>query len=252
MWHWITGIGISLLLSGCAASTVMAPQHFRMDRPEVDGRALRPSVGLGKVNAREVTLDAGQVIEEVESDLLGRLGLSLGNGVEFGAASAGNASRYSLKYQFSGSYAENEALGNWPQAVSIAVEHTNSDQFMACTFCASADQDLWQMDLALYDVAWILGHRPSAGWLIYGGPYYRFGRLNGQWQSSEQPGASERLNGRTQIWGANLATEYRFQTGLGLTVEMVYANTRCQALLSSEPAVHRNETFLNMVMDWRL
>ncbi len=239
-------------LTGCATTASFTPQHFRMDRPEVDARPLRPNIGFGQVNQREVALQNEQVLKERESDFLGRVGLSLGRGVEFGVASAGQATRYSMKYQFAGNTAESASVGNWSQAVSLATERFDSDDAPRWALCSEGNPSLWEAELALYDLAWILGHRPRAGWLIYGGPYYRFGEARGLWQRS--PGErttlqSMKADGR--IWGANLATEYRFAAGLGFTLELVYANTRFSGDLPEPADPNHSESFLNMVVDFR-
>lgn len=252
MWRFGWMMVCGLALTGCATTVSFTPQHFRMDRPEVDARPLRPSIGLGQVNQREVPLQNEVVIKERESDLLGRIGLSLGHGVEFGVAAAGQATRYSIKYQFAGQYAEFSDVGNWSQAISLATERFDSDESAQCAFCNEGEYDLWNAELALYDLAWILGYRPRTGWLIYGGPYYRFGEARGLWQGyPDNPASLNTMKADGQIWGANLATEYRFQAGLGFTLEMVYANTRFDGQVPTQSSPSHSETFLNMVVDYR-
>ncbi|MBY6105167.1 hypothetical protein [Ferrimonas balearica] len=252
MWRFGWMMVCGLMLTGCATTVSFTPQHFRMDRPEVDARPLRPNIGLGQVNQREVPLQNEVVLKERESDLLGRIGLSLGHGIEFGVAAAGQATRYSLKYQFAGQYAEFSDVGNWSQAISLATERFDSDESTYCAFCSDGESDLWRAKLALYDLAWIIGYRPRAGWLVYGGPYYRFGEARGLWQGyPEAPTLSQKMEADGQIWGTNLATEYRFQAGLGFTLELVYANTRFDGHLPHQSTQNHSETFLNMVVDFR-
>ncbi|MBY6094530.1 hypothetical protein [Ferrimonas balearica] len=253
MWKRLGVIGVlMLLLNACTTVVTVTPQHYRMDRPEVDSRSFRPNLALGVATSETTVLEENRDSGGNSLYPLGRVGLSLGHGTEFSVAMVDNAMRYAAKWQFRGQRAEQSEVGNWSQALSLAVELSDTEDAVSCNhWCAQPRETAWNADLTLYDLAWIFGYRPERGWLLYGGPYYRVGKVAGHWHHKEGDVVTERpIRSDGEIYGANLALEYRFGFGLGLTVEGIYANTRFDSFREGEPRQSQSDAFLNFLVDY--
>lgn len=256
----ITALLGIVMVTGCRSTVEVNPQHYRMERPEVSTEPLQTNLGAGYVAGRAVALEDSQASGHSGS-LLGRLGISLGRGFEVGVSSTlMDTTRYSGKYQFWGDGADRADAGNWSQAVSLSLEQSDSSgtqvERASTLWPATTDpiksSTRWDAELLLYDAAWIIGYRPHARWLWYGGPYLRFGRVAVDWRQeagSEVKAVMRQVEGR--IWGANLALEYRLQWGLGMTVEAVYADRTFDSFWTGLPKQRDRGVEWNLLLDYR-
>ena len=77
-------------------------------------------------------------------------------------------------------------------------------------------------DTDVCDIAWIEGYKFTQRAIIYGGPFYQWGQLDGYRTITDA--ATEALNSNRYMLGANIAIEHRFSFGMGLGGEIVYSN----------------------------
>jgi len=120
-----------------------------------------------------------------------------------------------VKYQFYGEHSEQSIRGNLSQAFTIGYESNETNEsFNASTF--------WQHDTNIYDVAWVIGYKVLDNSIIYGGPFYQWGDLDGDKKILLTNSTNlKELNSTGNMIGANIAFEHRFSFGLGLAGEYV-------------------------------
>lgn len=224
-------LSIVLLLSACNTynPVIVSVSNHRLDNPEVNSKPLKLNLALGASSKTTLT------VEEDSSDddgaglhLYAQGSITAGKGVEISIRLDDQSStHFGIKYQFYGENADKSSPGNFSQAFTLGYDTNNTNDFSECnsSSCTASESTFsWDHDTSIYDGAWILGYKLTEYNIVYGGPFYQWGSLNGYKSSSN--GSQEEIDSNGEMIGANLAIEHRFQGGLGLTGEVVYSTLR--------------------------
>lgn len=224
-----------MLLSGCANHPVtVSMSTTRFDNPEVSSEPLNVNLALGSGSRTTLNIENDdQNYSGTDPYLFARGNITAAKGLELSITSdEDSATHFAIKYQFYGAHAEQSIVGNFSQAFTLGYEkNTSNEQYSSdgdYIDCASfycdyvANPGYWQHDTDVYDVAWVLGYKFADRDIVYGGPFYQWGQLNGY--KTINNGATESLKSDGYMIGANLALEHRFSFGMGLAGEIVYAN----------------------------
>jgi len=233
--YLFASLSLSILLSACSSNPVtVSMSTTRFDNPEVSSEPLKVNLALGHSSRTVLT---------IEDDL------SNADGTEVYGFASGNitaakglevsvrrddesATHIGIKYQFYGDHTEQSSKGNISQAFTLGYErnttgeqHYSDGYFADCAevYCDYIyETGLWEHDTDVYDIAWVVGYKLAERDIIYGGPFYQWGQLNGYKTIHNAP--SEVLNSDGYMVGTNIAIEHRFSFGMGLAGEIVYSN----------------------------
>lgn len=233
-----TFIPFAFILVGCStAPPKVSMSTVRLSSPEVHSEPLKANVSTG-MNTRVVTTftETGSHHESEFFYIQG--GVTVADGIEVSLKNElSGATSFAAKYQFSGARSNHAEEGNFSQALSVGYEgNSNSES-------SGRDQeDYWKHKSNIYDVAWILGYRLSSATIVYGGPFYQWGGLHGEQRRGADSEITE-LNSDGKMLGANLAVEYRFNSGIGLAGELVISEAQWDELS------HRSSNF-NFKVDY--
>ncbi len=206
----------------------------RFDNPEVSSEALTVNFALGHGGRTTLAIedelynyDGTEVYGFVSGNITAAKGLeiSVRNDDD-------SATHIGIKYQFYGAHTEQSSKGNISQAFTLGYErNTTSSQYYSDSYATDCgelycdytyDTGIWQHDTAVYDIAWVVGYKLAERDIIYGGPFYQWGQLNGY--KSISNAATKELKSNGYMIGANIAIEHRFSFGMGLAGEIVYSN----------------------------
>ena len=120
---------------------------------------------------------------------------------------------------------------------------TNDSSDCSSSLCRSEESaSNWDHDTSIYDGAWVLGYKLTEYNIIYGGPFYQWGSLNGYKSITDV--SEESIDSNGYMMGANIAIEHRFSFGLGLTGEVIYSTLRWNEF-------QENSTWFNVKMDYQ-
>lgn len=242
---------LSVLLSACSTNPVtVSMSTTRFDNPEVSSEPLKVNLALGSGGRTTLNIETNDKnYSGTDAYVFARGHITAAKGLEI-SISTDNASatHVGIKYQFYGAHTEQSTKGNFSQAFTLGYERNTTNEFyysggdyidcesLYCNYVA--DSGYWQHDTEVYDIAWVLGYKFSARDIIYGGPFYQWGQLNGYNNSTEL------LESDGYMIGANLAMEHRFSFGLGLAGEIVYANLNWDHY-------SQNDTSFNFKIDYQ-
>jgi len=221
----LSSLSAVLLLTACNPVSLSVSNH-RMENPEVNSKPFKVNLASGFSGRTDMAIE-----ERIDSDSDGvslpafaQGGITLGKGVEVSIrVDADSAKHLGVKYQFYGDHAEQSSSGNFSQAVTLGYEmnHTRDDSDCGTYDC---NYDSWEHDTDIYDGAWIFGYKLTERNIIYGGPFYQWGSLEGYKYLFDD--SQEAIDSDGDMIGANIALEHRFSSGLGLTGEVVYSTLR--------------------------
>lgn len=222
-------LSLSILISACSSNPVsVSMSTTRFDSPEVSSEPLRVNLAAG-IGSRTTV-----VIEEKYNDNaydgselydIYRGNITAAKGLEVSLRGDGDsATRIGVKYQFYGAHTEQSIKGNIAQAFTLGYEkNSTSKQHLEDSYSDySTNNGDWEHDTNVYDIAWVIGYRFAKRDIIYGGPFYQWGQLNGYKTIPDE--AQIKLNSDGHMIGANIVIEHRFSFGMGLAGEVVYAN----------------------------
>ena len=206
----------------------------RFDNPEVSSESLKVNVALGLGSRTNLAIedtsyhtDGTEVYGFVRGNITAAKGLAISVKTD-----DDSATHIGLKYQFYGANTEQSSKGNISQAFTLGYERntTNAHYYTSgnyskchnfyCDYVSNAAD--WEHDTDVYDIAWVVGYKLAERSIIYGGPFYQWGQINGYKKIANI--AEEKLNGNGYMIGANIAIEHRFSFGMGLAGEIVYSN----------------------------
>lgn len=213
----------------------------RFDNPEVSSEPFSVNLALGHGGRTSLTVE-----ENIDnSDGTEIYGFARGNitaakGLEISIRSDDDsATRVGVKYQFHGDYSNQSTIGNLSQAIAIGFERnttTGQNYFYSnCdnNFCEPIYQvGTWEHDTDIYDIAWIVGYKFAQRDIVYGGPFYQWGGLQGYKTIADA--YQEQLNSDGYMFGANIAIEHRFSFGMGLAGEIVQSQLRWNGFSKSD------------------
>ncbi len=219
------------LLSACSTNPVtVSMSSTRFDNPEVSSETFKVNLALGHGGRTTLTVeDDPYNYDGTEIYGFARGNITAAKGLEISVRSDDDsATRVGLKYQFYGENTEQSTIGNLSQAFALGYErNTTTEQNYFYSNCDIIDCEpvyelgMWEHDTDIYDIAWIVGYRFAERDIIYGGPFYQWGDLQGY---KTIPNAStEKLESDGDMIGANIAIEHRFSFGMGLAGELVYS-----------------------------
>ena len=205
----------------------------RFDNPEVSSEPLKVNLALGHGSrTRLIIEDKSYDYGYSGTDVYGffRGNITAAKGLEISVRNdEDSATRVGLKYQFYGAHTEQSTIGNLSQAFTLGYERNTTKQqdyfYTSCDsyYCEPVHElGVWEHDTDVYDVAWVVGYKFATRDIIYGGPFYQWGQLNGY--KSISNASTEQLESDGYMIGANIAIEHRFSFGMGLAGELVYSN----------------------------
>jgi hypothetical protein len=225
-----------LFLAGCQSTPQTTMPTYRLNSPEVNSTALKIKIGGGTGNESSINLNTykeGDLVD-INSNTVNNLtpfaqvSIVAVKGLKF-VVSDDTGLGIKALYQFYGLNADNTVEGNFSQALSLGYL-TNDDQ---------GDYDLdydslypyydshWKQKTKIIDFAWISGYRINADFLIYGGPFFQRGKSKVTETLSALTNEVDKIVSKKQhkgnLYGANIAFEYRLNFGLGFTGEVVYS-----------------------------
>jgi hypothetical protein len=216
----------------------------RFDNPEVSSEPFKVNLALGHGGRTSLTIeDDSYAIDGTEIYGFARGNITAGKGLEISVSSdEDSATRVGLKYQFYGAHTEQSTIGNLSQAFTLGYErNTTTEQFYTAGYYADCDNlycdyisdpGTWEHDTDVYDIAWVVGYKFAERDIIYGGPFYQWGGLQGYKNIANT--ATEQLNSDGNMIGANVAIEHRFSFGLGLAGELVYSKLSWQGFSETD------------------
>jgi hypothetical protein len=230
---------ISLLLftflSACSSSPItVSMSTTRFDNPEVSSEPLTVNLALGHGGRTTLAIEGNSdYIDGTEIYGFARGNITAAKGLEISVRSDDDsATHIGLKYQFYGAHTEQSTKGNFSQALTLGYERNNtSKQYSTYNHNWSCDElscddtsttNSWEHDTNVYDIAWVVGYRFAKRDIIYGGPFYQWGQLEGYKAIANT--STEDLKSNGYMLGANIAIEHRFSFGMGLAGEVVYSN----------------------------
>jgi len=224
---------IVLFLAGCQSTPKTSMPTYRMNSPEVSSTPLTVNFSTGIASATEVSLtDEDSSADSSETELFVRASIVAIDGLKIIASSADNGDStgsVTALYQFSGLKREQADAGNFSQAFSLGyVFSSGNGSYLSLT----NEQNNWQQDTGLIDLAWILGYRITPQLITYGGPFVQWGKaevvnsinITDTTPLEQNSLSDDDYNGH--LLGMNLAVEYRFNFGLGLTGEFVASQSK--------------------------
>jgi len=227
----ITCLLLSILLSACSTNPVnVSMSTTRFDNPEVSSEPFKVNLALGHGGRTFLTIeDDPYNYDGTEIDGFARGNITAAKGLEISVRSDDDsATRVGLKYQFYGAHTEQSIRGNLSQAFTLGYERkATTEQNYSYNNCGSSycepvyERGVWEHDTNIYDVAWVVGYRFAKRDIIYGGPFYQWGELQGYKAIANT--TTEELNSDGHMIGANIAIEHRFSFGMGLAGELVYS-----------------------------
>ncbi len=225
-------------LSGCESTPQTVMPTYRLNSPEVSSVPLAVNISSGVGSISEVNLtESDKVSSENVNDsaLFFRASIVAVEGLKIiasGAANHDEVASVTALYQFYGLNADKTVAGNVSQALSLAyVSSSGRGSYGSLTPQVTAEDKSvnWEQDTDIIDVAWILGYRISPELLTYGGPFYQWGKAkvrNALESGSNKLESYSKEEHNGNLLGANLALEYRFNFGLGLTGEVVFSKAK--------------------------
>ncbi len=205
----------------------------RFDNPEVSSEPFKVNLALGHGGRTSLTVeDDPENYDGTETYIFARGNITAAKGLEISVrGDEDSATHFGLKYQFYGAHSNQSTIGNISQAFTLGYErNTTTEQYYSAgyyTSCDSlscdyvADHGVWEHDTDIFDIAWVVGYKFAERDIIYGGPFYQWGDLQGY--KTIQNSSSEQLNSDGDMIGANIAIEHRFSFGMGLAGELVYS-----------------------------
>jgi len=226
-----TSLFLSILLSACSTNPVtVSMSTTRFDNPEVSSAPFKLNLALGHGGRTYLTVEDYPYNDDgTEIYGFARGNITAAKGLEISVRSDDDsATRLGVKYQFYGAHTEQSTIGNLSQAFTLGYERnttTGQDYFYSncdTSYCEPVyELGVWQHDTDIYDVAWVVGYRFAERDIIYGGPFYQWGELQGY--KAIPNTATEALKSDGDMIGANIAIEHRFSFGMGLAGELVYS-----------------------------
>jgi len=232
----ITSLFLSILLSACSNNPVtVSMSTTRFDNPEVSSEPFKVNLALGHGGRTELAIEnPSDYYDDNGTEVYGfaRGNITAAKGLEISVRSDDDsATRVGLKYQFYGAHTEESIKGNISQAFTLGLERNSTSEqgsdyrkgsCEAIYYCESIyDASNWQHDTDIYDIAWVVGYRFAARDIIYGGPFYQWGDLQGYKTIANI--SNKTLSSDGDMIGANIAIEHRFSFGMGVAGELVYS-----------------------------
>ncbi len=202
----------------------------RFDNPEVSSEPLTVNLALGHGGRTSVTVeDDPDNYDGTKTYGFARGNITAAKGLEISVlGDEDSATRVGLKYQFYGAHTEQSTIGNLSQAFTLGYEkNTTTEQYNFYNSCDALycepeyESGMWEHDTDIYDVAWVVGYKFAERDIIYGGPFYQWGDLQGY--KTIHNTTTEALKSDGDMIGANIAIEHRFSFGMGLAGELVYS-----------------------------
>lgn len=213
----ILSFALVAVLTGCESTPKATMSTLRLNNPEVSSEALQVNLAVGLGSRSETYLENGHDDGE-DYSVFGRGAISMSNGWQISVqGESDDAKSLAIQYQFYGEFADKADKGNLSQSLRLGYERNE-------TSFSSGDNSLWKHESDIFDISWILGYRLSKNVIVYGGPFYYTGNLDGDYQNdrSEQ---REALEEDGEQYGGNIAIEYRFDNGFGVASEFVISET---------------------------
>jgi len=232
----ISSLLLSTLLSACSSNAVkVSMSNTRFDNPEVSSKPFKVNLALGHGGRTILAIeDTGDYSDDSRTEVYGfaRGNITAAKGLEISVRNdEDSATRIGIKYQFYGAHTEESMRGNLSQAFTLGYErNTTSEDFYSGGYYSDCDSlyceyvsdfGTWEHDTDVYDIAWVVGYKFTERDIIYGGPFYQWGQLNGQKTIANT--SVEQLKSDGDMIGANIAVEHRFSFGMGLAGELVYS-----------------------------
>jgi len=224
----ISIIIIALFLVGCESTPQTAMPTYRMNSPEVNSEPLAVNIASGIGSMSKINLtndnnsnsdDGNEAVLFIRASVVAVDGLKL---IASGASNDGDTSSVTALYQFYGLKADQSVEGNFSQAVSLG--YILSPDEGSYQSSAESSNTSWQQKTNIVDLAWIMGYRLTPQLLTYGGPFVQWANTKVKSSiNSEEDELNRSFNKdySGNLFGVNLALEYRFIFGLGLTGEVV-------------------------------
>ena len=261
--------------------------NMRFDNPEVSSKPLKVNLATG-FSSRTILEIESRTANDLSTDDDGteindyvRGSITAAEGIEISITrDSDQATHLGVKYQFYGEHSDKSNKGNFSQAITLGYEQNSSTDSYAslnsvaptecteliCTFSREEANTYWEHDANIYDIAWVLGYKLSEKSIIYGGPFYQWGNINGykgintQYITQEYPNSEAgefttqessyskdiqlKLDSSGYMLGANLAVEHRFSFGLGFAAEVVVSKMSWDKYSISD-------TGINLKMDYQ-
>jgi hypothetical protein len=205
-----------VVVSGCKSTPKATMSTLRLNSPEISSEPLRVNLAVGLGSRSETYLEDGNSDED-DIALFGRASITFASGWQISIQDeSDDAQSLAIQYQFYGEYADKADKGNFSQSLRLGYERKETD--------LDYREIYWQHDSDIFDIYWILGYRLSKNLIVYGGPFYYSGNLDGYYQAklSEQ---RQVLDEDGELYGSNIALEYRFDNGFGVASEIVISET---------------------------
>jgi hypothetical protein len=205
-----------IALSGCKSTPKASLSTLRLNNPEINSEPLKVNLALGIGSRSETYLEDGNNDGDDLSSF-GRASITVAKGWQISFQDESyDAQSLAIQYQFYGEYADKSDEGNLSQSLRLGYERKETD--------LDYGDIHWQHKRDIFDLSWILGYRFSKNLIVYGGPFYYSGSLDGYYQAglNEQ---EQTLEENGEQYGGNIAIEYRFDNGFGLATELVVSES---------------------------
>lgn len=227
-----------MLLVGCKSTPNTAMPTYRLNSPEVSSSpwTLNIASGIGSLSGVYLVNDSNSSKNENDSTLFIQVSVVPLEGLKIVASNASNfddeITSITALYQFYGLNADKTVVGNFSQAMSLGYTagfKNSSYSNLSSQSSSEFNNVKWDQDTDIIDIAWILGYRINPSLLIYGGPFFQKGKAkvkNSIEDSDENILDTSNEKHKGNLLGSNLALEYRFSFGLGLTGEVVHSKAK--------------------------
>jgi len=207
------------VLSGCNSTPKASMSTLRLNNPEVNSKPLKVNLAVGHGSRSEIYLED----ENTDSDdinVFARASVSISNGWQVSIQDESDeAYSVAVQYQFYGDNADKADRGNFSQAIRLGYEGKVSGRGDKDTNLEN--NTYWEHKTNIFDISWILGYRFNKNLIMYGGPFYYNGSLKGQYKPELEQSQIIELDEDGKQYGANVAIEYRFNNGIGLSGEFI-------------------------------
>lgn len=238
-----TCLFLLITLSACSTNPVsVSMSTTRFDNPEVSSKPLKVNLALGHGGRTKLIIeDKHDDYDSSGTNLTGfyRGNITAAKGLEISVrGDEDSAAHVGIKYQFYGAHTEQSTKGNLSQALTLGYErnstkeqHSSGGYYSDCDgyYCDYVtERGSWQHDADIYDVAWVVGYKITSRDIIYGGPFYQWGELNGDKNitNTTTNATTKQLKSDGYMIGTNFAIEHRFSFGMGLAAEVVYSTIK--------------------------
>jgi len=223
-----------LFLAGCESTPKTTMPTYRLHNPEVNS-TFSASIATGIGSVSTVAINGNQKTNsnednESDTDLFIKASIVAIEGLKvsfFGDIGGSDNGGIMALYQFYGLNADKSVEGNVSQAFSLGYINNDGIGFYDLPSSSPYTRSNWEQDTKIIDFAWVSGYRINPDLIVYGGPFFQWGKSNVMEVLSSSSETIEDLvsnqNNKGNLYGANIALEYRFKSGLGLTGEVVYS-----------------------------